>query len=124
MLYNCTTNKELEELTKEIIDKYGKLPDEAKNLIFAVRLRIASLNTGFKKIILKNNKLIAEFSDNSDEYYYNNIFLHLVEFINTLNNINLKQTKTKLILEAILKNETDAIELLWKLKKSIELFLQ
>jgi len=124
LLYNCTTNKELEELTKEIIDKYGKLPDEAKNLIFAVRLRIASLNTGFKKIILKNNKLIAEFSDNSDEYYYNNIFLHLVEFINTLNNINLKQTKTKLILEAILKNETDAIELLWKLKKSIELFLQ
>ncbi len=122
LLYNCTTNKELEDLTKEIIDKYGKLPKEAINLIFAVRLRIASLNTGFTKIILKNKKLIAEFPDTSDEYYYNNIFLHLVEFINTLNNINLKQTKTRLILEAILKNDSDAIEILWKIKKSIELY--
>ncbi|MEJ5244237.1 MAG: transcription-repair coupling factor [Bacteroidota bacterium] len=124
LLYNCKTNKELDELTKEIVDKYGKLPEEAKSLFFAVRLRIASLNTGFNKITLKNKKLIAEFPDTSDEYYYNNIFLHLVEFVNTMNNINLKQIKTKLHLETHLKSDADAIELMWKIKKSIELFLQ
>lgn len=120
-LYNCTSNTELDNLMKEIIDKYGKLPDEAKNLIFAVRLRIAALNTGFTKIILKNKKLIAEFPDSANEYYYNNIFVHIVEFINTLTNVNLKQTKTRLLLECKVANDNEAIEILWRIKRTISL---
>lgn len=122
-LYNCKTNKELDELVKEITDKYGKLPYEAQNLLLAVKIRIAALNTGFTKITLKNKKLIAEFPDSSNEYYYNNVFLNVVEFINTLNNLNLKQTKTKLFLEINLNDESEAIEILWKIKNTVSLIL-
>lgn len=122
-LFNCTNNSELDDLVKEIIDKYGKLPEEAKNLIFAVRLRIAALNTGFTKIILKNKKLVAEFPESSNEFYYNNLFIHIVEFLNTLSHLHLKQTKTKLLLEYELSSDNDAIELLWKIKRTISLLL-
>lgn len=119
-LYKTETNKDLELIIEELSDRFGKLPRQAKELIFAVKLRIASLNTGFTRIILGPEKLTADFPDAKDERYYKLAFPHVVEYLNTLAFVSLKQTKTKLVMQAHINDRNQAIELMWKIKKTIE----
>jgi len=119
-LYNLTNNAELVELVKEITDRYGKLPPQGKSLVFAVKLRIAALGTGFIRIIVKDNKLICDFPPNDDSYYYENAFPVLLDYINSLDNCKLVQKKDRLSLEISNIYPDSAIEFLWKIKKTLE----
>ncbi len=119
-LYNLSNNAELNELIKEITDRYGKLPPQGKSLIFAVKLRIAALGTGFIRIVLKGNKLICDFPPNDNTYYYENAFPVLLDYINSLDNCKLVQKKDRLSLEITDIYYDFAIEFLWKIKKTLE----
>lgn len=119
-LYNLSKNAELNELIKEITDRYGKLPQQGKSLIFAVKLRIAALGTGFIRIIMKGNKLICDFPPNDDTYYYDNAFPVLLDYISSLDDCKLVQKKDRLSLEINNIYPDSAIELLWKIKKTLE----
>lgn len=120
-LYNVSSNKELDSLVVEIEDRFGKMPDTAKDLVFAVRMRIAALETGFVKIILRGSRMIAEFPSDSNEEYYNFIFRNLVEYLNTLPNSKLNQKHNKLFLEIPIEERSSAIEYLWKIKQTIKM---
>ncbi|MCX6147530.1 MAG: transcription-repair coupling factor [Candidatus Kapabacteria bacterium] len=120
-LYALRNNTELEELTKELVDKFGKLPKEGKELIFAVKLRITAVASGFEKVVLKPNKMVCELPNKDKKNYYEVVFPEILEFINDTENSKLIQLKDKLIWEVGIKSRENAIEILWKLKKIIEL---
>lgn len=120
-LYALRNNSELEELTKELVDKFGKLPKEGKELIFAVKLRISAVASGFEKVILKPNKMVCELPNKDKKEYYEVVFPEILEYINDTENSKLIQLKDKLIWEVGIKSRENAIEILWKLKKIIEL---
>ncbi len=119
-LYQVKTNDELEILLSEIKDRFGKMPKQAKDLIFAVKLRIASLETGITRIILKPNLLVCELPNESNKEFYEKAFPLIVDFINEIEIAKLRQTKTKLLLEVYIENRDQAVELLWRIKKTIE----
>ncbi|MGE5479507.1 MAG: transcription-repair coupling factor [Chloroflexota bacterium] len=119
-LYRAENTAELNSIVDEIKDKFGRLPDQARELIFAVRMRIATLDTGFTRIALRNGKLIAEFPPETDESYYQNAFVHVADYIGSLQGAKLTQTRNKLLLEAKLDSREDALDLLWKVKKTIK----
>jgi len=119
-LYNLKSNGELQDLVREITDRYGKLPKQANELIYAVKLRIAAIGSGFSRIIQKGQKLICEFPPNDDSYYYENAFSIVIDYINSLDDCKLNQTKDRLTLEVMIDSRDSGIEFLWKIKKTLE----
>ncbi len=120
ILYNVKTNSELEEITKEMKDRFGELPKQVQGLVFAVKIRIAALDTGITKVTLKSNKMILEFPNESNEEFYQIGFPLISEYISEFENAQFIQKNKRIYLELTLNNRDDAVEILWKIQKTVE----
>lgn len=60
----------LQRFIADIEDRFGPIPEEFKQLIFVVRLRMAAKERGFEKIVLKNGTLVMYFISNSMSPFY------------------------------------------------------
>ncbi len=91
--------KELDELQRSIIDRFGKLPEEVKELFKVVKVRWKAEIIGFEKITLKNNILKGFFvSSKHLEYYQTDKFGRVLDYIKLNPKLcSLKQIKEKLI---------------------------
>ncbi len=92
-LDNCENEKELEALHKEMVDRFGPIPDEVEDLFTTVRCRKIALELGFEKLILKNETLKCFFVANPDSAYFTSkTFERILDFIQTkTNKAKLKQ---------------------------------
>ncbi|MBX9852016.1 MAG: transcription-repair coupling factor [Cytophagaceae bacterium] len=99
-LDNLKSEEELENFNKSLIDRFGPLPDEVKELIQTVRLRWKAKQLGFEKVSLKNDSLKAQFVPQENEAYYKSeIFGKVLQFIQSNSKkCRLKETNKKLIL--------------------------
>ncbi len=120
-LYKVRSNAELDTIIEEIGDRFGKFPAEAENLFFVVKLRIAAIATGFTRIILKENRMIAEFPPKSNEEYYKEAFPLLMEYIQSLPDSRIAERNKKLYWEFGINSNEHAIEMAWKISRTIEL---
>jgi len=119
-LYSVEKNSELIDLKQEFEDKYGRIPSEVDNLMYAVKLRSAAVSTGLDKIVIKPNKIVLVFPDESNEQYYKEAFPIILDYLQTIEGTQLKQGKLKLTCEIPITDKSEASELLWKLKRSME----
>ena len=69
-LDSLETDAELVIFANQLIDRFGPLPDETKELIDAITLRRLAKETGLEKIILKQNKFIGFFISNQESPFY------------------------------------------------------
>ncbi|HEX7573539.1 MAG TPA: transcription-repair coupling factor [Bacteroidota bacterium] len=69
-LYALSSNEQLEEVQNEMQDRFGKFPAEIQNLFGMVRLRLAAVRIGFRKLSVKGNQLEADFPPESDTGFY------------------------------------------------------
>ena len=60
----------LQRFIADIQDRFGPIPEEFKQLIFVVRLRMAARERGFEKIVLKNGTMVMYFISNSMSPFY------------------------------------------------------
>lgn len=60
----------LQRFIADIEDRFGPIPEEFKQLVFVVRLRMAARERGFEKIVLKNGTLVMYFISNSMSPFY------------------------------------------------------
>jgi transcription-repair coupling factor (superfamily II helicase) len=92
-LDNCETEKELEDLHKEMIDRFGPVPPQVEDLFTTVRCRKIAVELGFEKIILKNENLKCFFVGNPESPYFSSkTFEGILHFIQTqTNKAKLKQ---------------------------------
>ena len=68
---------------KRLIDRFGKLPEEAEQLLNVVRLRWLCCKMGIEKVILKQERLSIYFTTKSDKYWQSEMFGKVVEFVLT-----------------------------------------
>jgi transcription-repair coupling factor (superfamily II helicase) len=69
------SEEKLQEFEKNLVDRFGPVPDTAKELLKIVRLRWAAFRLGFEKIIFKNGKMTGYFiSDQKSQYYKSAVF--------------------------------------------------
>jgi transcription-repair coupling factor (superfamily II helicase) len=54
--------KDIAEFKSELIDRYGKLPDEAKNLLFKIALKVLSQESGITRLDHNGRQLVIHFS--------------------------------------------------------------
>lgn len=119
-LYAISTIEEVKDIEKELEDRFGKLTEEAENLIFVIRLRVLGIDTGFKKIMIRDKKVTIEFPTENPNYY-EKVFPLILDYVTTFDTASFKQIKTKLILNIEFNERQEILEFLWKLKKVIDL---
>lgn len=119
-LYSLKKQKELNEIKKEIKDRFGKFPKEFENLLFAVKLRINAITTGFTKVVLKPGKMICEFPPESKEEYYKEAFPLIMDYVQSMPESKLVQGKRSLTWQVPISSREQSVELMWKIARSLE----
>ena len=66
---------------KRLIDRFGKLPEEAEQLLNVVRLRWLCCKMGIEKVLLKKENMTLYFTQSNKKYFQSEIFSKVVEFI-------------------------------------------
>ncbi len=90
-LDNCENEEQLEDLHKEMIDRFGPMPPSVEDLFTTVRCRKIAVELGFEKMILKNENLKCFFVGNPESPYFSSkTFESILDFIQT------KTSKAKL----------------------------
>ena len=110
------SEKALLRFGAELEDRFGKFPEEVRNLFSVVRIRNLGSRLGFEKVIVKNGLLIGFFISNPmSPYYKTETFSKVLEKINENASVfNLKQNENKLKIVARNVNSLDEALLIFK----------
>lgn len=97
-LDSMTGDKEIDRVKSQLEDRFGKMPEEADNLFYVVKIRNLGGRLGFEKIIIKNGMMIMFFIANQmSPYYKSRVFIGILQNINASDRLfNLKQSEGKL----------------------------
>lgn len=101
-LDNIETENDLLQFQGELLDRFGQLPVQVKELFNAVRLRWAAKQLGFERIILKNRKLRCYFiEDQKSAYYSSPQFAAMIQYVGAhQRKMHFKQSEKNFILVA------------------------
>ncbi|MBU0763221.1 MAG: transcription-repair coupling factor, partial [Bacteroidetes bacterium] len=81
-LDSIETEERLQAFEKQLTDRFGKLPEQSRELLNVVRLRKLAIDLGFEKIILKNDVFIGHFvSDPQSAYYRSPVFGKMLQYV-------------------------------------------
>ncbi len=81
-LNTVDTEENLLEFETTLIDRFGNIPTETKDLFNVVRLRWKAVELGFEKIILKKGIMICYFiSNQTSNYYKSQTFTDILKYI-------------------------------------------
>lgn len=70
------------QFENQLIDRFGPLPKEAKDLLISVRLKWLAIQLGIEKIIIKDHKLVGYFiADQASPFYESENFSKLMKVI-------------------------------------------
>ena len=117
-LDNIEKESQLEEFEKNLVDRFGEIPEQTLGLFEVVRLRWLAIDLGMAKIVFKGNKMICFFvSDGKSAYYESPVFTRVLNFVQQKHKIcEMKQENTKLRLSfRFMKDVFKARELLSKI---------
>jgi transcription-repair coupling factor (superfamily II helicase) len=81
-LANVQNAKELQQFENELKDRFGKLPDEAINLLKSVELKWLAAEIGFDKLVVKNKVFLGYFPANpQDKFYQSEKFKKIIAYL-------------------------------------------
>jgi transcription-repair coupling factor (superfamily II helicase) len=69
-LYALSTQEQLREVQEEMLDRFGKFPDEIEHLFGMVRVRLAAAACGFVRVSMRGEFLEADFPPESKTAFY------------------------------------------------------
>lgn len=93
-LDDSETEGDLENMQRELTDRFGALPPQVDDLFITIRCRKLAVALGFEKMSLKSNTLRCYFINRPDSPYFESpIFNHILQYLQTgTNKAKLKQT--------------------------------
>jgi transcription-repair coupling factor (superfamily II helicase) len=99
-LSRLETNEEIADFGKQLIDRFGPLPQQVLDLFELIQLRTVAKKIGFEKVVLKNASMAAYFPDEKKQaYYQSELFSRVLRFIQqNSQRCKMKQTPKNLIL--------------------------
>ncbi|NER12938.1 transcription-repair coupling factor [Leptobacterium flavescens] len=107
-LSSVKTEEELLEFEKNLIDRFGPLPPQVKDLLNSVRIKWIAIQIGLEKVVMKKNKLIGYFiSDQQSSFYQSSSFSRILKFVQTyprLCKMKEKETRNGLRLLLVFEN--------------------
>lgn len=122
-LFHCTNEEDIVSITSELRDRFGSLPQEALQLVEAVRLRIAGLETGFGHISLKSGILTCEFMPDdalAAPRFYATRFQQTITALAQMPEVRLVPKGKKVFIEARVNSVDAAISLLHRIIAAVD----
>jgi transcription-repair coupling factor (superfamily II helicase) len=80
-LDNIKDEDQLIRFSRELVDRFGVIPQPVLELINSVRLRWLGEKLGFEKLSLKGEKLRAYFISNKDSYFSSDVFGLVLSYV-------------------------------------------
>ena len=117
-LDNIDSEDKLLQFEQELIDRFGAIPAQSRELINVIRLRRMAAGLGFEKLKISNERLLAYFiSNQKSSFYESSTFLKIIKNIQKHPKIfKLKEAKNKLALSVSpVKNIEQCMEILNRL---------
>ena len=72
---------ELKKFKREIKDRFGKIPDEVKNLFELIQIKWIAKKLSIEKLIIKKGVMIGVFiGDESNSFFKKNIFSSILNW--------------------------------------------
>jgi transcription-repair coupling factor (superfamily II helicase) len=76
--------EQMQDFIKNMVDRFGPIPEPAMRLIETMRLRWVAAQIGIEKLVLKSEKMIGYFITKKDSpYYQSDSFTRVLDFIKT-----------------------------------------
>ncbi|UKM65413.1 transcription-repair coupling factor [Flavobacteriaceae bacterium GSB9] len=96
-LNNLTTEAELQTFEKDLIDRFGALPEQVTNLLNSVQIKWLATKIGIEKVVMKKGKLIGYFiNDQQSSFYQSKNFTKVLQFVQTHSNVcKMKEKQTR-----------------------------
>ncbi|WP_298950850.1 transcription-repair coupling factor [uncultured Nonlabens sp.] len=106
-LNDVEDEKGLEVYKKELVDRFGELPEEAENLLTSVRVKWIATRLGLEKIVMKQGKFIGYFvSDQQSGFYQSESFGKVLKAVqNNPKILKMKEKQTRAGLRLLLTVE-------------------
>ncbi|WP_405369873.1 transcription-repair coupling factor [Nonlabens sp. Asnod2-A12] len=106
-LNDVEDEKGLEVYKKELIDRFGELPEEAENLLTSVRIKWIATRLGLEKIVMKQGKFVGYFvSDQQSGFYQSESFGKVLKAVqNNPKILRMKEKQTRAGLRLLLTVE-------------------
>ena len=106
-LNNVKTEEQLDEFERQLVDRFGPLPDEAEDLLDSVRIKWVATRIGLEKVVMKNGKLTGFFiADQQSAFYQSPAFGRVLKFVQeNAYRIGIKEKKTARGLRLLLKSD-------------------
>ena len=111
-LYNAHEQRQVDLAFDDMRDRFGQLPPEAEELLFAVRLRIAALPTGFIRIVLRQQTLRIELPSEDQTAWYDDVFRKILAPVSTMGNARVVQSGKRVFIEVQLGRREEALVVL------------
>lgn len=81
-LDNMNNDNDIQAFIHKLEDRFGKIPQEGRELILVVRLRMLAKSLGIEKVVLKNERMNLFLISNPDSpYYQSSTFDKLLDYI-------------------------------------------
>ena len=81
-LDNMETPEQTEEFRKQLIDRFGRIPETSEELIKVVLLRRVAKKLGIERLVLKGGKMYAYFVGQENEaYYHSDAFTKVLNYL-------------------------------------------
>ncbi len=99
-LDSMNDEQQMRRFEERLTDRFGALPQAARNLLDVVRLRWRAVAMGFEWVKVKNGLMLLRFlSDSASPYYKSPLFLGILKYVSKNNSkFVLKQNNNKLML--------------------------
>lgn len=79
---NLKSEAELDAFAEQLIDRFGPLPREVKELILSFRLRWLAEKLGLERLVIKSEKMVGYFISNSQSpFYETEVFTQVLQHI-------------------------------------------
>jgi len=105
----------LESFANQLVDRFGEMPEQTRELLLVVRLRWLAMDLGIERIQLKNDRMVLYFiSDPDSDYYRSPIFSAVLDYVQqNPRRCQMKESINKLTLSfGNIRSVSQAVEIL------------
>lgn len=103
----------LQKFEKELIDRFGELPEQAIDLLNSVRIKWIAIAMGLERVVMKQGKMVGYFiSDQESSFYQSEVFTKVLNYVqNHPHKVKMKEKHTRNGLRLIVSfDRIDSIE--------------
>ncbi|OAB80398.1 transcription-repair coupling factor [Cochleicola gelatinilyticus] len=96
-LNSIENEEQLQKFEKELIDRFGEIPEPAVDLLNSVRIKWIAIAMGLERVIMKKGRFVGYFvSDQQSDFYQSHAFTQVLQFVQSNSStVKIKEKQTR-----------------------------